>query len=191
MGKSLLLAGLMALAAPSHAGWSLDSSGSYLSFVSTKNKDVAEAHAFIGLRGTISDEGAAQFVVELASVHTLIAIRDERMRDILFEAGEFPLATFSTQIDLALLLDLAPGQTRTTDLVGQLRMHGISGTVRAEVAATRIGEDRFSVVTMKPLVVLAGSFELGGGIEQLREIAGLKTISLAVPVSFSLQFVRD
>jgi len=59
------------------------------------------------------------------------------------------------------------------------------------VAVVRIGEDRFNVVTRKPFIVLVGSHALLDGIERLREIAGLKMISLAVPVSFSLQFVRD
>lgn len=187
----VLLLGSMLVAAASHAGWSLDGSESYLSFVSTKNSDVAEAHAFIELRGDISDDGASSLVVELASVHTLIPIRDERMRDLLFEAGRFPVATFSTQIDLAAMLAMAPGETRSATIVGELDLHGVVSAVRVEVAVVRIGEDRFNVVTRKPFIVLVGSHALLDGIERLREIAGLKMISLAVPVSFSLQFVRD
>ena len=191
LSAGVLLLGSMLVAAAAQAGWSLDGSESYLSFVSTKNSDVAEAHAFIGLRGSVSDDGASNLVVELASVHTLIAIRDERMRDLLFEAGRFPVATFSTQIDLAAMLAMAPGETQSTTIVGELDLHGVASAVRVEVAVGRIGEDRFNVVTRKPFIVLAGSHALLDGIERLREIAGLKMISLAVPVSFSLQFVRD
>ena len=187
----MLLFASMLVAATSHAGWSLDGDGSYLSFVSTKNSDVAEAHAFIGLRGSVSDDGAANLRVELASVHTLIDIRDQRMRDLLFEVGTFPVASFSTQIDLDALLAMAPGETQSLALVGELNLHGVSNAVRAEVAVVRIGDARFNVVTQKPMVVLAGSHALLDGIERLREIAGLRMISLAVPVSFSLQFVRD
>ncbi|MEJ2130783.1 MAG: YceI family protein, partial [Gammaproteobacteria bacterium] len=157
MGGSLLLASSMLFAATSDASWSLDASGSYLSFVTTKNSDVAEAHAFIGLRGEVSDSGAAELTIEMASVHTLVPVRDERMRDVLFEAGKFPLATFSTEIDLEPLLAMAPGETRTTELVGQLDLHGVATTTRADVAVTRIGENRFSVVTRKPVVVLAAT----------------------------------
>lgn len=191
MRKGLLLAVMMLVAATSQAGWSLDPAASYLSFVTTKNADVAEAHAFVGLHGTVSDAGAVNVAVDLDTVQTLVAVRDERMRDILFEVQKFPLAVFTAQLDLSQLRSLAPGQTRSDDVVGQLALHDHTSTVRADVAVTRVDEKRFIVVTKKPIVVLADSYGLAPGVEQLRQIAGLKEISMAVPVSLSLQFVQD
>ncbi|MFV0275687.1 MAG: hypothetical protein ACK5HY_00645, partial [Parahaliea sp.] len=48
--------------------------------------------------------------------------------------------------------------------------------------------DLLRVVTTRPVVVNAGDFDLVKGIEALRQVAGLKTISTAVPVTFSLVF---
>jgi hypothetical protein len=44
------------------------------------------------------------------------------------------------------------------------------------------------VVTLAPLVLNAEDFGLAAGIEALRQLAGLKNISLAVPVSAVLIF---
>jgi hypothetical protein len=43
----------------------------------------------------------------------------------------------------------------------------------------------------RPVVINAGEFELTRGVEKLREIAGLPSISPVVPVQFSLYFVRQ
>jgi hypothetical protein len=43
-------------------------------------------------------------------------------------------------------------------------------------------------MSKKPVVVNAPEFKLAEGVEALREIAGLPSISLAVPVSFVLAF---
>ena len=44
------------------------------------------------------------------------------------------------------------------------------------------------VDTLAPIIVKADAFALVDGIESLREIAGLPSISRSVPVSFSLLF---
>jgi hypothetical protein len=45
------------------------------------------------------------------------------------------------------------------------------------------------VAATKPLIVDATKFGLSDGIEKLREIAGLSSISHAVPVTFVMTFV--
>ena len=57
----------------------------------------------------------------------------------------------------------------------------------ADVQITRTGEGVI-VSTLKPLVVMADSFALTAGVEMLREVAGLPSISRAVPVSFTVVF---
>ena len=44
--------------------------------------------------------------------------------------------------------------------------------------------------TVKPIVVSADQFDLGNGVEALREIAGLANITPTVPVSFTLVFAK-
>jgi len=45
------------------------------------------------------------------------------------------------------------------------------------------------VASTKPLIVDAAKFGMTEGVEKLREIAGLQSISNAVPVSFVMTFV--
>ena len=85
---------------PTHADWQLVSEASELSFVSVKAAHLAEQHHFKTVTGTVSDDGEAHLIVDLASVHTGIDIRDQRMRDMFFKVAEFPTADFYSSLTL-------------------------------------------------------------------------------------------
>ena len=61
-----------------------------------------------------------------------------------------------------------------------------------EVPVVVVGDQGQSlrVVSARPVIVNAGDFGLEAGVTALREIAGLKAISTAVPVSARLVFSR-
>ena len=169
------------------AHWSLDNETSQLSFVSVKADNVAEVHTFDVLSGTIDDEGSVAITIELASVNTLIPIRNERMQAMLFETNLFPQATITATVDLAALTGMEPGTTVVRQLPFQLVLHGVTQALTADVLITRLASGAV-VSTMKPLIVTADSFGLVAGVEKLREVAGLTRISNAVPVSFTVVF---
>jgi hypothetical protein len=56
---------------------------------------------------------------------------------------------------------------------------------------TRTSESGLLVVSKQPVVISAAQFGLAEGVDSLREIAGLPSISVAVPVSFVLSFNAD
>lgn len=186
--KTLLLT-LAVPAMTAHADWSLDNSGSQLSFVSIKAMDVAEVHTFSELSGSVGADGHARVVIQLASVNTLIPIRDERMREVLFQTDLFPTATVDARVDITKLQRLAvsTSEVLTTEIILNLGEARLPLTV--ELLISRVAADRILVATLKPVVVNAGAVDLADGVEALREIAGLPSISKAVPVSFVLQFV--
>jgi polyisoprenoid-binding protein YceI len=184
--KKILL--LLALAAPAHADWVLNSDRSTLSFVSTKATNVAEAHRISDLSGGIAADGKADIMIGLTSVDTGIEIRDDRMRDMLFETDRFGLANVSATVDAAKLDRLGPGDSSQMIVEANLSMHGVSRPVQMELMVVRSGESRLVVTSARPVVINAPDFELARGVEALREIAGLPSISLAVPVSFVLTF---
>lgn len=186
--KTLLLT-LAVPAMTAHADWSLDNSGSQLSFVSIKAMDVAEVHTFSELSGSVGADGHARVVIQLASVNTLIPIRDERMREVLFQTDLFPTATVDARVDITKLQRLAvsTSEVLTTEIILNLGEARLPLTV--ELLISRVAADRILVATLKPVVVNAGAVDLVDGVEALREIAGLPSISKAVPVSFVLQFV--
>ena len=188
--RGLIFTTLLILQAlPAQADWRLDNSGSQLSFVSTKAADVAEVHTFRELSGSVGTDGHARVVIQLASVDTLIPIRDERMREVLFQTELFPTATVDARLDIARLQRMAvsTSEVLTTEIL--LSMGETQLPLTAEILVTRIAPERVLVATLKPIVVNAGAVALADGVEALREIAGLPSISKAVPVTFVLQFV--
>ncbi|KAB0499967.1 YceI family protein [Pseudomonas vancouverensis] len=171
-----------------HADWYLDGESSRLSFVSTKNANVAEVQRFLMLHGKVSPEGVAEVEVELESINSGIPLRDERMRKALFEIDKFPETLITTQIDLRPINDLAPGAQLELRLPLTVNLHGKQREYNAELLATRLDDRRFQVVTLEPLVINAADFDLLPGVEALRKLADLSAISLSVPVGAVLIF---
>lgn len=169
------------------AHWSLNNDASTLSFVTIKAEHVAEVHTFDVLSGEIEDDGSVEITIELASVNTLIPIRNERMQAMLFETNLFPEATITADIDLDQVIAMSPGSSEAIQLNFSLSMRETSRSYTAEVLVTRL-EDGLLASTLKPVIVTAEEFDLVTGVEALREVAGLPSISRAVPVSFTVLF---
>ncbi|KWV69991.1 YceI family protein [Pseudomonas paracarnis] len=186
--KPLVFALLTCAAVPAHADWYLDNESSRLSFVTTKNTEVAEVQRFLVLHGKVDAKGAARLEVELDSINSGIPLRDERMRKELFEIKTFPEAQISAQINLQPISDLASGAQLELRLPLSVTLHGKTQTYSAELLATRLDERRFQVVTLEPVVLHAEDFDLAPGVATLRKAAGLKSISLSVPVGAVLIF---
>lgn len=177
---------LLAITPLAFGDWLLDNADSRLSFVSTKAGEVAEVHRFGALSGNLADDGAFQVSIDLDSVDTGIPIRDERMREMLFETGRFATAELTAQVDMAPIRDLAPGEQTTLATEAQLAVHGVTLNLTVDATVARLDPDTLLVTSTEPLVVNAGQLDLVKGLNQLREIAGLSAISPAVPVTFRL-----
>ncbi|MEK1943275.1 MAG: YceI family protein [Pseudomonas sp.] len=188
MLKSLVFF-LAALALPAaHANWYLDNESSRLSFISTKGGKLSEVHRFLTLHGQIDDNGAANLRIELDSASTGIPLRDERLRTLLFDTEHFAEALVKANIDLAPITTLAPGAQLELRLPLTVELHGQQQSYSAELLVTRLDEQRFQVVTLAPLVLQVEDFDLSDGLEALRKLAGVSTISWSVPVGAVLIF---
>ncbi len=185
--KTWILA-LLFVATPTWADWALNNAQSQLSFISIKKGDIAEVHRFDQLDGRVDANGNVTLNIQLASVDTAIPIRDQRMREMLFNTNAFPRAILTTKVDSSALDKLATGDIITSTVEGKLSLHDQTGAVTAELAIARLGPNKLLVSSRKPLVLQAGDYELLEGVEKLREVAGLSSISKAVPVSFVLTF---
>ncbi|WOX05400.1 YceI family protein [Microbulbifer pacificus] len=188
--KSLALASLLALPVSAFADWQLDGGASAVNFVSVKKGTLAETHHFKGLSGAISDAGKALLEIDLASVETNIPIRNERMQQMLFDTAKFAKATISTDVDVATLKALKPGQTMAIDVDVTVDVHGQQKAEKAALQVTGLEGGKLLVTTSAPILLNAGNYELLEGIEKLREIAGLDSISPIVPVSVKLVFAQ-
>lgn len=185
--KTVLPLGLLLLSLGAQAAtWQIDNAQSQLSFVSTKKVNIAEVHHFGELAGGLNEAGEFELVIDLESVNTGIDIRDSRMREFLFDVVEFPKANINAKVDPAFVDSLAVGQSKVLGVEGELSLHGHNQPLSFDVLVTKISESELLVVSAKPLILNVADFELVQGVEKLREIAGLPSISHAVPVSFYL-----
>ena len=176
---------------PASAQWKLNENNSHLSFVSIKNNAVAEVNRFESLSGAVTVAGEATVNIALDSIETNIPIRNDRMKTMLFQTGIFTQASVSTQLDIPVFRDLETGASISAELSLELNLHGIMGKVPARVRVTRAQKNTWLVNSIQPLIINAPGYQLAEGIEALRNIAGLQSITPVIPVTFILEFIEQ
>ena len=182
----VLFLGMMGSAlADHHSGqaWTL-SDESRISLTSTKNGLVSETHSLGVIKGRVSGEGTVELRFDLRAIETNIPIRNERMRSWLF--SDEPVARLSGNVQPALS---AKETAFTIDQTLTLEANG--NTVLLDVPLTVVREGDAVAKVAAQLVIDVTDFGYVPGIEKLREIAGLKSISTEVPVDVRLVFVRE
>ena len=186
---SIVLAGAFGqITTQAQADWTLDQSQSVLAFSSIKASRIAEIHTFNSIRGNITNSGNATFQIDVNSLETMIPIRNERMLEMLFKETLFPIIEFSSSLDLDPFNNLAVNEEINYQLSGDLNIVGLSENLTLSVSVRKLGEEKFQVSNNGLFFLDPGRFGLINGIEALREIAGLPSITQAVPVDFTLVF---
>ena len=190
--KNLLLL-VICLMTSAHvlAGWVIDPDGSYVGFASVKNDLIAENHSFTNVTGTIEDSGNAKIVIALASVETLIPIRNERMQAILFEVAQYPEVTVTANLNLDGFTSLGLGESDTDTILLDVNLHGTNLSKNVLVKVIRSSDTSYEITSLGPIVIHASQFALSDGLESLRRLAGLQSIDLMVPVTFDLRMVQS
>ena len=188
--KITLLAVTTLTVLTANADWQLDPAASDLYFMSIKATHVGEVHSFDTLSGKVDEKGAASLTIDLASVATLIPIRDQRMRDILFQVDRYPTATVDAQIELDTLVTMPAGSEIDIELEADLKFKGNTSQIMTKVKVSKLNEQKITVRTIAPVVLSAGQLQVTEGLEKLREIAGLPNISFTIPVTFNLTLTR-
>ena len=179
---------LFLFSTPAFPDWNLVNEESRINFISIKASDIAEIHTFKDLSGNVKNNGEAQVIINLASLETLIPIRNERMANLLFETKLYPTATFQLGVDLQTILLSEVGKSLDVTYRGILELKRKQFSMPIKLSVTRLGDQSFSVRSSEPLLLNANRLGLSTGIESLRVIAGLPSISKSVPVTFSLIF---
>ena len=188
--KRLFLSFLMTMGSVfAFAGWEVDPTGSHIGFASVKNDLIAENHTFTEVTGRVSVAGEANIKVTLASVETLIPLRNERMQTILFNIAKFPQATITSEVPVNELSLMATGESSVLDIELLIDLHGKELKKSVPVKVTSIGDNGFDVSSLGPIIVHASQFALSDSVDALRKIAGLQSIDLMVPVTFDLRLL--
>ena len=170
------------------ADWELDSTASAINFISIKNASVGEVNSFSTLTGSMDAAGEVQITINLNSVQTLVEIRNERMRELLFETVTFPAAEVTALIDPAMLVTAVDGDVISASVPITLALHGQEKIMTVAVVAVGEGDGNLRVFTPRPVIINASDFGLEKGVAALQNVAGLQSISLAIPVTLDLQF---
>jgi len=169
------------------AQWVIDNQHSQLNFISTKKINIAEVHQFRSFQGTLDSKGQFELTIDLSSVDTSIAVRDERMTKYLFDVEQFSTATLTANIDLTILDAIAQGAASVPlEIDATLSLHGETKLIKLNVIISRLVGAKLAVVSVQPVIVKAEDFALVSGVNKLMELAKLPSISQAVPVSFYL-----
>lgn len=190
MKKTLVLLSALVLPFSALADWTLDSDSSSLNFISIKKGTAAETHSFKTVTGSINDSGIATITIKLASVETNIPIRNERMNSMLFNVSQFPEAVITSRVNLAGIKSMKPGEMTTQSVTLNVDLHGQKQSIQSDMNIVKLADNKVLAETISPVIVKAEAFEMAAGIEKLREVAKLPSISTAVPVTASLVFSK-
>ncbi len=170
--------------------WTLDAAESGMTYITVKNNDLGEINTFREISGSVSEAGDAVFTINLDSVDTANETRDPRMREHVFKTSTFPKAMATAQLDMTQFADLAVGDSETVLLDVNIELAGYKAQRDFYVQVTRLGANKVVVNNKAPLILEAAEFGMEDGIEMLRGLAGLDSISPVVPVTVSLVFER-
>ena len=170
------------------ADWQLDAAASSFYYVTDKAAAVSEVNSFTGLAGGISDAGTATLTIDLATVDTAVEIRNQRMRDILFQVAQFPQASVKVTVDAEALRDMQAGMATTGSYPVEVSLHGAVVQMNADLQVLKLNADTLQVQLARPLIVAASAFGLAEGVEELRKIANLTSITPNVVVDFTLVY---
>ena len=173
------------------ADWKVDQNHSSLTYLSTKMSGantLFENNRFTSFSGTVKRSGEALLTIDLNSVVTGVGIRDERVKEHVFDVRNHPQAIVKLSVGELEKADYGVGQVRSVE--ASLTMRGVTRQVKGEVSVTRTGEDLL-VQTQSPILIDAKDYGMLDGFETLRNLVQLSGIPMTIPVSFKLQFVPD
>lgn len=173
------------------ASWHLDPLHSELHFITVKNTAITEVHSFRTISGMVNDQGMAVVDIDLASVNTHIEIRDERVKDMLFNVVNYPEASLSAQVDLKALNAMKVGEIKTIPLTIDLSLHDHQQQIDTKVSVSALSDGAFQVNTLKPIVIDTNAFELGDGVKALQDVAKLDSIATSIPVTAQFVFQTE
>lgn len=164
-------------------------------FLSSKiNKQlgsITEQSRFTASKATLDKQGAFKMEVDLGSVNTGIEIRDQRLKDWVFEVAQFAKADISGQVDAAAVNKLALGETLRLKQPLKLDIHGQTLDLEADLSVQRVSADKIEVATLSPVLLDIKQMNMEKGVAQLVEVMGLTTIVGQIPVSFHAEFTRQ
>lgn len=170
-------------------GWTVDPAMSSVAFGSIKNDYAGETHRFSDVTGTVDQKGNLAITVGLASLETMIDIRNERMAEFVFQNA--PSAQITAELDMAALAALPVGDATTLETYGTLNLLGTDTELDATFFVMRLSADKVLVTSDGMIMLATEDTAFDAGIDKLQELASLDGIMRVSPVTLRLVFDAD
>lgn len=175
------------------AVWS--AANSQIRFLSSKinqaKGSTTEQSEFAVSAARLEQDGRFNMTVDLSSVKTHIDIRDQRLKDWVFEVVQFPEAKISGQLDAQAVNKLALGESLKLKQPLVLEIRGQKLDIEADLLVQRHAADSIGVATLSPVLLDVKQMDMVQGVARLVEVMGLSSIVEQIPVSFSGEFKRE
>lgn len=179
---SLLFLGSLGFSNISLADWKVVTETSAINFVSTKQSHIREVHQIQSFDVSVTEQKHITVKLDLSSIESGIPIRNERMREMLFDVANFRYATLN--VSLPEPLSSISG-TQRYQLDAQLELKGKSATIQLDLLLTA-SDKQVTASLLKPVLITAQQFGLKEGVDALQKIAGLTSIGYSVPVQATI-----
>lgn len=163
-------------------------------FYSTKtdknDNDIVEEGVFNTYSGYLDKQGNLKMEIELDSVDTDISIRDQRIKEWLFETARFPKVEIQSQMDHDWMNALGVHKEASKVQPLTISFHGKTIQTEASLKIIKLDDNTINVMTQEPVHINLLELEMMQGLNSLTEVMDLKSISYLVPVKFQGKFKK-
>ncbi|ACV25734.1 YceI family protein [Kangiella koreensis] len=166
--------------------WTIYNNASHLHFVSVKNNQIGEVSTFETLKGHLSGNGQFALEILLDSVNTGIEIRDQRMKEHLFDSKKNIAFIVNGSFDLSEIEDQETGSSSQHTLEATIQLGNETVDIQAPVTIQTLADHQLRVTSVSPVVISISNLKLDKGVDKLKSLAGLRSIDRVVPVTFDL-----
>ncbi|PMM44209.1 YceI family protein [Vibrio splendidus] len=166
------------------SGYTLDSKLSNITFATIKKQFVVEPASIKALSGGLTEDGQFSIMLDLKSLSTGVAIRDQRLNELYFESITFPEVKVSGKVDPSIL----SGDPKNTTIEAEVTLHGVTKKINFPVLV--VPADGFVMVNSASTIIVNGA-DFGISTDNLNKLSatvGGLAISDKIPLSFNLLF---
>ena len=198
--KKNIISFMLITAAMSAYGGNMDAGlwtaqDSTITFLSSKiNKQlnsITEQSSFTANKSQLDTEGNFTMNIDLSSVKTNIDLRDQRLKDWVFETGQFANAEISGKVEMSAINKLQEGETISLQQPLLINIHGKKINFNADLSIQRNMNNKITVSTRTPVILDIKQMGMTEGVARMVEVMGLSSIVEQVPVSFDGIFTRN
>jgi len=176
LAAASFFAATQVFASPFGNGWTLEAGGSAVEFSVGVDGAAMQTGRFDAGEGSIDETGSVQVSIPLDSIASGDALRDARVRFLLFETFRLPQAVVTAQIDPSVLSGLSQRRSKDVIMPVALTLNAVTQTVAVPLDIVLVDADLVVVSTTAPITLDLADFDLLPGLTKLEAVAGVDVL---------------